>query len=98
MLFVLLSAFTFRLSRFLILDTLISGTRAKVHIRLVAKGKWWSTKLYELVNCPYCISIWISGITVIVIDTATNYSIPLPVVFWLAVSTGSLLFWSLIED
>lgn len=96
--FVILSAFTYRACRFLILDTLIDTTRQRFHLWLLGRTSKARAKIYELITCPYCLTIWVAGITIVVLDTATSSSIQWPPVMWLAVSAGALVFWTYIED
>lgn len=53
-------------------------------------------KLYELVTCPYCLSIWLGGAATLIVWVF--YPIPLPGLWPLALSTGSLILWRFIED
>lgn len=104
-LIVILSAVTYRVGRFIVLDTLIDGTRDKVYSWLerqaapkepkVRPRLFW-VKLLELLGCPWCITIWIAAFATFFTDL--NTSVPMPVWTWLAASTGGLVFWAIIDS
>jgi hypothetical protein len=93
---VVLSLVTYRIARFLILDTLIDTPRIWIHQVIIGKPKAWRMNLYELITCPYCLTIWIAAAVVIIADGF--YSVPAPIGMWLATATGSLIAWKIIED
>lgn len=89
----------YRVCRFLILDTLIEEPRKRVHRWLVdrpGRAMKLREKLQELLECPFCMGIWVSAATVAVADAFT--SVPLPVYTWLATASIALLAWRIIED
>lgn len=92
---VILSLITYRIARFLILDTLIDTPRIWFHQVLIGKPAAWRMKLYELITCPYCLTIWIAAAVVAIADIF--YSIPAPIGMWLAAAAGSLIAWNIIE-
>lgn len=85
----------YRITRFLIKDTLIEKQRDWVHSKLLLPPKPWKDKVYELIDCPFCLSVWITGITVAVIDSFI--SVPLPVLAWLAICGAAMIVWRYIE-
>lgn len=94
-----LGAVTYRVTRFLIHDTMFDETRRKLRMKLIGTGDTTSvfrTKLYDLTICPYCMSVWVAGGAVAL--TAPFADIPLPVWTWLGVCTASLAFWRYIEQ
>jgi hypothetical protein len=103
---IILSAVTYRVGRFIVLDTLIDGTRDKVYSVLEYREQDWEDlpsrrniywgKLRELLGCPWCITIWVAAFTVIAAEFFT--SIPMPLFTWLAVATGSLVWWAIIDS
>jgi len=95
---VLLSAATYRVTRFLISDTLISEQRRWVKLKLMGNGDVGPVrvKLLDLLSCPYCLSVWVAAAGVLA--SQQFQSIPQPVLAWLAVCTGSLAFWRYIEN
>lgn len=97
-LIVLLSAAVYRVTRFLILDTLIFEQRRWVKLKLMGSGDVGPirVKLLDLLSCPYCLSVWVAVAAVLI--TQQFVSIPLPVLAWLAICTGSLAFWRYIEN
>jgi hypothetical protein len=60
----------------------MGGGYAKVDTYLVRKAH----KLGMLIDCPWCIGFWVSGIIVLI--TSQLASMPLPVLWWLAVAAG----------
>lgn len=94
---ILLSLVTYRVTRFVVKDTIIEGTRIWLHTFILGKKpKLWREKLQELISCPFCISVWISAATVAVTDRYV--SVPLPVFQWLAVAAGTLVIWRIVEE
>lgn len=84
---------SYRVTRFLLRDSLIDGTRLRFNGYLIARvdRSRLALKLYELANCPYCISVWTSAGAVWAFDLCG--SVPMPVMVWLAVAGGSLMVW-----
>jgi len=93
---IVLSAVTYRVARFVVLDTLVENQRFKVYAWLLNHEHWFFHKIHELLSCPYCITIWISGFVVGAYMIFVG-SMPMPVFTWLAVATGSLLYWRAID-
>jgi hypothetical protein len=63
---VILAIASYRLTRFLVIDTLISNTRNKFHATVINRaqkqGKLkaiWE-KLYDLTSCTWCFGFWVS--------------------------------------
>jgi len=98
-LLVLISLVVWRIVRFLLRDSLIEHQRDWLYGKIVGDMTHqapWRDKVYELLDCPYCLSIWISAATVAVADRYTT--VPLPVYVWLAGSAGSMIVWRIVED
>lgn len=93
---ILFSAVTYRLVRFVVIDTMFDGPRDKVHGWLLKKKKPWALMLHELFSCTSCMSVWFSAATVAAADIY-GVSVPLPVFAWLACSTGALVFAIIID-
>jgi hypothetical protein len=99
---VLFSLVVYRVTRFLLLDTLIENVRESWLIWLekpkIQGGKMglWREKLLQLSSCPYCVSIWVSAGTVAL--TMIWTSVPLPVWQWLAASAGSLVVYTYVDS
>lgn len=98
-----LSMVTYRATRFVILDTLIDEWRDMFHGWLLNGKKTvplWREKLHELLACVFCLSIWVGLALVFTLDRNVGLlaiidkgiSIPLPGLYWMALSTGSLVF------
>jgi hypothetical protein len=93
---VLCALVVYRVTRFLIADTLIEGTRTRFGDWLLgSEPKVWRDKLYDLTTCPYCLSIWVSAATVAVVDAFM--SVPLPVLVWLASAGLAMVVWRIVE-
>lgn len=95
----------YRVTRFIIRDTLIDELRQKVQVTLSGgyvqrNGEWrlskWRQKLLELIGCPYCVSIYIAGATVLA--TWCRRGTRLPLVQWPAMSAAALVAWRIVED
>lgn len=92
-----LSLVSYRVTRFVVIDTIWEDTRRKLHIKVLGyQPRRWRDKLHELLTCPYCISVWIAAGTVIVADWFA--SVPLPVLSVPAVAAGTVVLWRVIEE
>lgn len=89
-LLVVLALACYRVTRFIIDDTLIDRQRDWVFRRTAGHPK-----IHELLDCPYCVSIWVAAGMVAGADLVT--SVPLPLLTWLATSGGALVAWKFIE-
>ena len=96
-LLLVMSAVTYRVSRFIVLDTLIDEPRNWVLSWLEMRPNIVTAKLIDLLGCPYCITIWVSAATVAT-TVAVGYDLPVPVWTWLAVATGSLVLWNVVDS
>ena len=94
---IVLSAVTYRVSRFIVLDSLIDEPRDWAVDRLERKRGLFYSKLVDFIGCPFCISIWVAAATVAVHHFVVE-DVPVPVWTWLAVATGSLLLWAWIDS
>lgn len=92
----LLSLVTYRITRFLIDDTLIDNQRIWVHQLLVGKSSKFRYKLYELVTCKFCLSIWVAAVVTACTDAVG--SVPMPVWMWLGSAAGALVVWQVAEQ
>lgn len=87
---------THRVTRFLILDGLLEEPRQTFHSWLARHPGRFTIKVQELMICPWCVSIWVSGGWVLLTQIFT--SVPLPVWVWLGNSTGCLVFWRILDN
>lgn len=94
---IILSAVVYRVSRFLVMDTLIDEPRNWVINQLERRPGKLSEKLIDLFGCPYCITIWVSAAAVAVHAVAVD-NLPVPIWTWLAVATGALVFWGIVDS
>ena len=51
---------SYRITRFLVIDSLLEPGRAKFHAKLETKSGLMWTKLYDLISCTWCAGWWIS--------------------------------------
>lgn len=104
--FLVLSFVVFRLTRFLMHDTLIERQRMWLLIRIAGRKPKvradgsryqaaWRAKLMELASCPWCVSLHVAWITVLVADQWA--SIPLPWMYWVAIGGASLVIWDRVD-
>jgi hypothetical protein len=84
-----LSAVTWRVTRFLILDTLLDTPRDWVHLWLQTPHptRW----VYALK-----IKVWVAAGAVLLTRPFVD-GIPLPVWTWLAVATGAMIIWDYVD-
>lgn len=105
-LIIVLGLVTYRVARFLVLDTLIDGTRDKVidwlerrqgQAQEADKSSLLWEKLIDLIGCPFCITIWVSAgatlLTYFIVDTFA-----MPVWVWLATAAFALIPWNYIDS
>lgn len=58
------------------------------------RTSWVFQKVGELLECPWCISGWLSILAVVAVDSATSRSVPVPLLSWLAVwQVSNLAYW-----
>lgn len=92
-----LSLVVYRVTRFIMFDTLIEMQR-KWFLAVVVVGKQPGPvriKLHDLFTCFFCLSVWVAAATVAITDAVT--SVPMPVWTWLAVAGAALIPWRFIE-
>lgn len=101
---IVLSLVTYRVTRFLIEDSLIAAPRFHLKrwisgneagIKLFNTPKW-RAKLIELSECPYCISVWVALAATLISSAAA--SVPQPVWVWLATCGGTMMVWTFVEE
>lgn len=100
--FVILALVTYRVGRFVLLDSMIDGPRDRFYLWLNNTEKLSRTRLWflEMLTCVYCITVWIAAATVtfwslVVHDEWIGWSFLL---VWPAVAAASLLPWTYIDD
>ena len=101
---------TFRLTRLVVEDTLLYGPRRWVMSKLkgVAKERFDDAdfalliapsalrqKLAELLGCPYCVSAYAAG--AVYAGCEWRESVPLPLLFWLAIWSGGLVAYKIVD-
>lgn len=98
-LFVIMSAVIYRLARFLILDTLIDVPRDAFNDWLTERPGRLTIKLQELMQCPFCVTIWVSAgantYWYTLVEDWPGWAWPL---YWLGTAAGALIFWTIIDS
>lgn len=88
-----------RCTRFVIKDTLWAEMRRNLHGRIIGDTatdeSGWRSRLFELITCPYCLSIWFAAIAVALADIFV--SVPLPALAWLSVAGLHQVIWRYVE-
>lgn len=96
-LIVVMSLACYRITRFVVTDTLWDGWRRRLHSKVLgAYPRVWRDKIHELLTCPFCLSVWVAAGLVAAVDQYT--SVPLPWLTWGAVASGSLMVWRFVEE
>lgn len=100
--FIVLSAASYRIGRFMLLDDLVNTPRDKLFAWLSNPEKLSAPKLWvtELITCTYCFSVWVAAAAVVFWSLVVHgewigWEFLL---VWPAVATGSLLFWTYIDS
>lgn len=85
------SLITYRITRLLVTDTILDTPRIWFHQILLGKTGKIRLWFYELVTCKFCLSVWIAGLTVLIL----NQWLPVaaPVAMWPATAAGALVVW-----
>jgi hypothetical protein len=89
----------YRISQFIAYDDAPFGLMLKVRLYLGKKasgikkyGFWWS--LAELINCPFCVGLWVSLLITPFIFGFHWYSL----LFWLAIAGGQAWLESQVQS
>lgn len=100
-LWMLCSAVTYRICRLMILDKIGTVPRDWFFGWLADHPHRFTVWLTTLLQCPYCVSVWVSAGVVVVVDNPTgwvwNASVPLPALVWGASAAGALWWWLRID-
>jgi len=57
---IILGFCSYRVTRFLVIDTLLEPGRSKLHSKLEQKdGLLWA-KIYDLISCTWCVGVYVS--------------------------------------
>lgn len=93
---IVLGLVNYRISRFIVLDTIIEGWRDVFHSWLLSKPRWWRVKLQYLLGCPFCVGIYVAGMLTWITDYYT--SVPLPGWTMLGSTAVALVVWEYIDS
>jgi len=93
---IIMSAVTYRLVRFIVIDAIFDGPRDKVHGWLFDRKQPWALKVQQGLACNACMSVWMSAF-VVWMAILWDVSVKLPIAQWLACSTGALVFAIIID-
>ena len=90
---------TYRVAQFIVYDDAPFGLMNKARSYLGRKasgakkyGAWWS--LAELINCPFCVGLWVSLLVILFIFGVHWYS----VLYWLAIAGGQAWLESMVQS
>jgi len=94
---VVLSLVVYRITRFLIDDDLINEPRAWLQRTIAGgvRGRALRIKLLELMQCPYCVSVWVGAGVVLLASILST--VPYPVLTWGAACGGCMVVWTVVE-
>jgi len=95
-LIIIWGAVTYRVSRFVVLDSMWEGTRDKIFDRLERSDRLVAAKASDWLACPWCVTPWAAA-AVLASHRIFAGSFPLPVWAWLATATIALVFWARID-
>jgi uncharacterized protein (DUF2062 family) len=100
--FVVLALTSYRVGRFILLDSMIDRPRDLLFERLNNPDKLSTRRLWlmELLTCPYCILVWVAAGAVtfwslVVYDEWIGWAFLL---VWPAVAAAALLPWTYIDS
>lgn len=93
---VVVSLAAYRITRFCIEDSMFDGTRLRLILWLKEKRSLLASKVLDLIECPYCLSVWACAGVVSVVDVL-GFSVPLPGLVWLASCGGTMIVWMIVE-
>lgn len=105
LLFVVHAFVVYRVTRFVILDDVIEELRDRVLNKLLDGLEedqlrllpLWRRKLYTLLNCPFCVSIYVAaGVTLA--HRWVVEPLPVPVWWWVAIAAASLVAYAYIDS
>lgn len=75
----------YRLTRLIVADAWPPTQWARERIeRRTGPDSGWS----YFANCPWCLSMYVSGVAVLGLDLLTDYRVPVPGLLWLALSAA----------
>lgn len=95
-LIILLALACHRVTRFVIADSLIADFRIWLHLRILGDGtSKVRAKFHELISCFWCLSVWVAGALVLVVDQFAV--VPLPWLTVPAVSSAALVVYNLVD-
>jgi hypothetical protein len=108
--FVILTLAVWRITRFIVLDDLIGGTRKKVLDRLEARPapgqvgydddkrpNLLAFKAWTLLTCPWCVGIYVSAGVLLAARIFCLDSIPMPIFTWLAIAAAQLIPYNYLD-
>lgn len=96
-LILVLGLVVYRVTRFIVLDTLVDVPRDWVHNRLMSTKRRWGPYLAKLIGCPWCVSVWVSAGAVALTMILTNHDIVMPVWTWLAAAAVAVLAYNVTD-
>ena len=97
---IILSAVTYRITRFAILDSLIETTRHRFFEWLndPEKVSSFRLKVLDLLTCPYCLSVWVAAGVTAYWWAITDLPWSWWPIGWLATAGGSLCYYAAVDS
>ena len=99
LIFVLLALGAFRITRLLVLDSIIDAQRTYLQCKIIGDKDPVPPrreKLYDLTTCSWCVGWWVSGAFVLAFEILVG--LPTPLLWWPAVAGAAQLAWTYAED
>lgn len=107
--FLILALVVARVTRFVVLDELIAGTRDRVIFWLQlrvdedlelppSRSQRIKQKISILLECPWCVSIYVAAVVVLIhLFGPFVDPLPLPVWYWLALSMAAVILIEIVD-
>ena len=93
---------TYRATRLIVTDSVWAEARRRLLAKILGQEhRWWRAKLHELLQCPYCISVWVAFAVVLAGPQVGEQITPrfLDVILsTLAVAGGAMVVWRFVEE
>lgn len=88
----------YRLCRLAIIDKIFDTPRSRVNMWLITRrgrGAKFFSWLHDMINCGWCLSIWISG--ALVLWQVLAHGLPMPFIVWMATAATATWAWNAAE-
>lgn len=99
--FAIFSFFVWRVTRYLMRDSMLEETRFKVeHYFGSRSDRFLYRKINELISCPWCVSVWVAGGLTVAWRLTEGDGVGWfwTVVLWVATAAGAMACWQTWEE